>query len=137
MTSPPPAEVLAAFGLRGQPRLLAGGEGVAFRVQDVVLKRTIDAGEAEWTQALLHRVDPQGFRIAEPVPANDGRWVYDGWSACRFVADLRPAAPDWPAITDAGLRFCDAVECVREGGDRKSTRLNSSHSSPSRMPSSA
>ena len=116
MSSPPSEAVLAAFGLRGQPRLLAGGEGVVFRVEQVVLKRVVDAGEAEWTQAVLRRVEPDGFRIAEPVAAKDGRFVHDGWSASRFIADLRPAAPAWTAVADAGLRFCDAVERVREGG---------------------
>jgi uncharacterized protein (TIGR02569 family) len=112
----PPEEVLAAFGVHGQPNLLAGGEGVTFRVDGMVFKRIIDVGEAEWTQALLQRVEPHGFRIAEPVATNDGRWVHAAWSACKFVDGLRPAAPAWSVVTEAGLRFCDEVERVRDGG---------------------
>ena len=37
--------------------------------------------------------------------------------ACRFVAGLRPAAPAWSLITDAGLRFCDAAEMARNDGE--------------------
>ena len=37
----------------------------------------------------------------------------------------------------AGNRIGEAEDVVRHGGDRKSTRLNSSHSQQSRMPSSA
>ena len=42
-------------------------------------------------------------------------------------------------LTGAFNVFLGRVHCVEasRGGDRKSTRLNSSHSSPSRMPSSA
>jgi uncharacterized protein (TIGR02569 family) len=112
----PSGNVIAAFGLRGEPTLLAGGEGVAFRVEDVVVKRVIDVQEAGWTQALLHRVEPDGFGIAEPVAADDGGWVHDGWVASRFVDGLRPASPAWTNIIDGGLRFCDAAERVRHGG---------------------
>jgi uncharacterized protein (TIGR02569 family) len=106
-------EMLEAFGARGQPTPLTGGEGVAVRVDHLVLKPVIDVAETEWTQALLQRVEPDGFRIAEPVAAADGRWVYDGWSACHYVPGLRPAVPSWTTIADAGLRFGAAVDRVR------------------------
>jgi len=112
----PSGDVMAAFGVSGEPRLLRGGEGVTCLVGDVVLKPVIDVDESEWTQALMDRVEPDGFRIAEPVRAVDGAWVVDGWAATRFVPDLRAAAPDWPGICAAGLRFCDAVERARVGG---------------------
>ena len=44
--------------------------------------------------------------------------------------------PVWLCIPFAGLLLCVAVMPLVKG-DRKSTRLNSSHSSISRMPSSA
>ena len=47
-------------------------------------------------------------------------------------------APVFNGESEELPRFFDAVEVVAEGaGDRKSTRLNSSHSGESRMPSSA
>jgi uncharacterized protein (TIGR02569 family) len=90
---------------------------MAVRVGDLVLKPVLDVTETEWTQALLHAVQPDGFGIAAPMATNDGRWVHRGWSACRFVAGLRPAAPAWPLIMEAGLRFGDAVERVRTRGE--------------------
>ena len=60
-------------------------------------------------------------------------------------AALDEDAP-WGDVTSEVLIPADAVATAQlvareagvfSGGDRKSTRLNSSHSSPSRMPSSA
>ena len=42
-----------------------------------------------------------------------------------------------PSVVAGGKRRLDVDAGSSHGGDRKSTRLNSSHSSPSRMPSSA
>ena len=48
---PTPADhVLAAFGLGGPVRPLAGGQGQAFVVDDVVLKRVDDPDEAAWVE---------------------------------------------------------------------------------------
>lgn len=116
MTVAPPLVVRAAFGVEGDPIAAAGGEGVTFLVGDVVLKRVHDVIEAEWTQALLSRTAQDGFRLPAPVPTDDGRWVHQGWSASRFVEGLRPAAPSWETIVDAGLRFADAAERARQGG---------------------
>src|SRR5882672_9617859 len=103
--SAPSREDCAAFGLRGEPTLLTGGEGLAYTVDDVVMKRVIDVEEANWTQALLHRIDPEGYRVADPIATVDAQWVHDGWVASQFIDDLRPAAPAWAEIIDAGLRF--------------------------------
>src|SRR5438876_1099366 len=78
MTTPPSPAVRAGFGVDGDPIAVAGGEGLTFRVSDLVLKKVHDVDEAEWTQALLSRVVPDGFRIPEPVPSRDGRWVHAG-----------------------------------------------------------
>jgi uncharacterized protein (TIGR02569 family) len=111
-----PREVLAAFGVDGDPVGLDGGEGLSFRVADVVVKKVHDVTEAEWSQDLLSRVEQEGFRVPEPIRARDGRWVYEGWAAACYLYGLRPAVPDWEQITAAGLRFVDAGERVRQGG---------------------
>ena len=64
----------------------------------------------------MSRVQQLGFRLPDPVSTADGRWVQDGWSASRFMPGLRPAAPAWRDITEAGLRFADAAEQAREDG---------------------
>ena len=112
----PSAAVLEAFRVDGDPTPLGGGEGVSFRVGDVVLKRVHDTAEAEWTQDLVSRVHQVGFRLPDPVSAVEGCWVRQGWSASRFLPGLRPAAPAWRDIADAGLRFADAAEHARDGG---------------------
>ena len=53
----------------------------------------------------------------------------------RFTADLRIAM--FAKLASADLRFIQTVHSGRLLSDRKSTRLNSSHVQPSRMPSSA
>ena len=69
-----------------------------------------DAAEAGWVQSMLANIVDDGFRVAAPIAAQDGRWVVDGWSANVFIANLRPLAPDWDSIIAAGLRFGEAAE---------------------------
>jgi hypothetical protein len=77
-------EVRDAFALAGDPQALPGGEGMSFRIGDTVVKRVNDVSEAEWTQELLARTQPEGFRIPKPLQTADGRWIRDGWSASEF-----------------------------------------------------
>jgi uncharacterized protein (TIGR02569 family) len=112
----PSSAVLDAFAIEGDPVALPGGEGMSLRVGDCAVKRVHDADEAEWTQELLSRTEQVGFRIPEPVQSTRGHWVYDGWSASRFIPDLRSAVPFWNEIATAGLLFADAAECARDGG---------------------
>jgi len=114
---PPSSEILRAFSAAGDRIALAGGEGLSFRVGAVVLKRVHDAAEAEWTQDLLSRVRQAGFRLPDPLRTVDGCWTHHGWSASRFIPGLVPLAPDWRAVMDAGLRFADAGERARAGGE--------------------
>ena len=69
--------------------------------------------------------------------------------ALRRIAELAGRAPEFHQVDLLDRRALEAVMALRRVdavvhfaglkavGDRKSTRLNSSHSSPSRMPSSA
>ncbi len=116
MTLAPSRSVCAAFGIEGDPIALAGGERRAYRIGEVVLKWSQDTDEAGWIQALLSRIEPDGYRVARPLATIEGKWLHERWSASRFVHGLRPAAPSWEEITDAGLRFADAADRVREGG---------------------
>jgi uncharacterized protein (TIGR02569 family) len=112
----PSRAVLGAFGVHGEPVPLAGGEGGAFRVGSVVLKRVHDAAEAQWTQATLSAIEEDGFRVPPPLRTTAGRWVHDDWSASEFLPDLRPAAPRRDEITECGLRFGEAAERARPTG---------------------
>ena len=113
----PSAAVQRAFGVNGSADALAGGQGTAYRVEDVVLKVVDDADETAWTSELLTRVRPDGFRVCAPVATGDGRWVHDGWAASRFIPGLQPMAPRWRDVIEAGLRFCEAAEHARRDDD--------------------
>ncbi len=117
MVAGPPPDVIAAFGLTGDGMVLVGGEGKSVRVGDSVLKPVHDEREAAWTQDLLARIEEEGFRVAAPRRAEHGGWVFGGWTASAFIDGLRPGAPDWDLITAAGMRFADAGERARRGGE--------------------
>jgi uncharacterized protein (TIGR02569 family) len=106
--------VISAFGLRGEPVAVSGGQGDAFLVDDAVVKFVLDAAESEWVQDLTRRVQQDGFRCADPIATSDGRWVHEGWIANEFIAGLRPVGPDWDRLIEIGLRFCDAADRVRQ-----------------------
>lgn len=103
-----PAPVRRAFGAPdgADPVHLAGNTGGVQVVGEVALKQVNDAAEAAWAQDALARLATvDDVRWPRPVAASDGRFVVDGWTASEFVPDLRPLAPDWAAVVDAGRRF--------------------------------
>ena len=87
-----------------------------FRLEDFTL-------EAEW---------PVSFAVRAAIPVGDAAWVYGGSSQGLHLS------------IDAGTVLAQSTSAERvdrgfvsSDGDRKSTRLNSSHPVSSRMPSSA
>ena len=64
-------------------------------------------------------------------------------SGVKVVVGLRKGGASWPKVAKAGLQVAEVADAVKAADvvmillDRKSTRLNSSHAIPSRMPSSA
>jgi uncharacterized protein (TIGR02569 family) len=91
LPQPPPEAVLAAFGARGTPVRLDGGQGRTWRCGDVVLKPSGFAEESNWRAEALHgiRKVPRSIRIARPVRppgAAVGEWLVDGWEAWEAVA---------------------------------------------------
>ena len=81
-----PNSVMRAFGLSGSPVVLRGGQGQAIRIGDVVVKPCDDVREMQGLLPVLDTLREDGFRIAPPVSARDGRWVVDGWVASRLIA---------------------------------------------------
>ena len=82
---------------------------------------------------LVKLLDSAGFEVV--ATASDGTALVEAVEREQpdlVIADVRMP----PTHTDEGIRAALAIR-GRWPGDRKSTRLNSSHSSPSRMPSSA
>ncbi|KXK60317.1 aminoglycoside phosphotransferase [Micromonospora rosaria] len=108
-TSPPPPEVLHAFGVSGVPVVLPGGKGGTWRVGDVVLKPSEGADESRWRAETLAevRVSAQ-FRVPRPVPTADGNWLAAGWEAWRLVAG-EPDTTRIDEVVRAGSAFHAAV----------------------------
>jgi uncharacterized protein (TIGR02569 family) len=107
----PPAAVLAGFGLDGDPERLPGGQGVAFRIADTVVKPVRHADEAAWAASVLGALPQDGFRVAPSVAARDGRWVVDGWAAWRWV-EGRATRHRWTDVVAVGRRFTAALAPV-------------------------
>lgn len=85
--NPPATRIVDAFG-GDAARLtkLEGGEGTSWRAGDLALKPTDPDERIGWLGAALARVpDTDDFRVARPVPAADGSWIVDGWSATSWV----------------------------------------------------
>lgn len=81
----PNQDILNAFGIEGVPVHLAGGEGTCYRVDNVVLKPTQHSVEATWVVEINNRLASDKFRVPKPIPAKDGSWVVDGWTAAEFL----------------------------------------------------
>lgn len=91
---PPSEHVLDLFAVPGDVEPLAGGQGGSVRAGDLVLspgrdplvQRSLSPGIARLAVDLDTRPgrDHRDLRVAMPVPARDGSWVVEGWSASRY-----------------------------------------------------
>lgn len=104
-----PDPVLAAFGVQGKQHRIAGGTGRSIRVGEVVLKPADDPAEAEWAATVLADLPADGFRIARPIQAQDGRWTVDGWAASTFLAGTAEPQRRWAELLAASRRFHAAM----------------------------
>jgi uncharacterized protein (TIGR02569 family) len=105
----PSPDVLAAFGARGEPVLLPGGQGGTWRAGDVVLKPSGLPAEAAWVAEVLSALpDTPEFRVARPVRARDGSWLAWGWEAWRLAAG-EPDARRGDEVLRAGKAFHAAL----------------------------
>jgi uncharacterized protein (TIGR02569 family) len=109
-----PPRVLAAYGIGGTPQGLAGGQGTSVVVDGLVLKPDADVEETSWLAEVCKHAEPQGFRLAAPVPAIDGRLVVEGWSATPYVEGAPVDQHDrsatvWLPVLEAAHAFHQAV----------------------------
>lgn len=114
MIDRPSPEALAAFGLREAllPFRLPGGQGVAWRAGDVVLKPTADIQEAEWSGSVLSRLREVGFRVSRPIRSSVGTWTAAGWSAWSWVEGRHDFSDRWSDVLTAGAAFHAALRDV-------------------------
>jgi uncharacterized protein (TIGR02569 family) len=104
LSAPPPPAVLDAFGTDGEPVLLPGGTGRAWRAGGLVLK-PLDRAPAEiaWQADVLAGLRLDGFRLTRPVPR-----IVEGWTAWEYVEGRHEPAR-WLDIIAVGERFHTAL----------------------------
>ncbi len=107
----PSEHVLDMFAVPGDTEPVPGGQGQSVRAGDLVLSPGRDPRTQDALSPQLARLaadldtrpgrDHRDLRIAMPVPARDGSWVVEGWSATRFEPGARQLT-DLPAILAVG-----------------------------------
>ncbi|HEX7471693.1 MAG TPA: TIGR02569 family protein [Candidatus Limnocylindrales bacterium] len=110
--SPPPQDVLAAFGVSGSPTALSGGQGLAWHADDVVLKPADTSEEAlAWQARVLIEVPPEMVRVGRPERSTGGTFIVGGWSASVFCLG-RHEPRRWSDIIAVGRRLHWALSQV-------------------------
>lgn len=107
---PSPA-VLDAFGVKGTPVPLIGGQGRSVLVGGYVFKPAEGAeDEIEWAASLFERLAPSsGFRVPLPLRATEGRCVVDGWTAAEFLTGEPGPHGNWAGVLSVGRAFHAAL----------------------------
>ena len=124
----PPEKVVRAFGASGVPVPLRGGlRQSAWRYDDIVLKPVDEAnpGEGDWVADVLDAVVEDGFRVIKPVRADDGSWLFEGWTAWEWLEGDH-ARSNWATVVAAADRFHRALSAatVRAGVDERPAWLD-------------
>ena len=139
----PSEHVLDLFAVPDGLRALPGGQGESVLAGDLVLSPGRDPLIADELSPRLARLAVQldtgarrrGVRIAMPIPARDGAWVVDGWSASRYEqgsratrdadvvratgsllhAEFARAVSDWPLASRPPRHRWDRAERIAFG----------------------
>ena len=109
---PPPGSVLAAFGVVGEPVLLAGGQGTSWCAGAAVLERA-ELGEPElaWQAGILEAILCDGFRVPRSLRAANGSLIVDGWRAEELLSGQHEAGR-WRDVVAVGERLHAALAPV-------------------------
>lgn len=110
--SPPPKDVLTAFGVRGTPTALSGGRGLAWRADQIVLKPADSSEEVlDWLARILDEVQLDSVRVARPQRSVSGAFIVDGWSASDFCPGSQQPRR-WSDIIAVGRQLHQAFAAV-------------------------
>ena len=110
--TPPSPDVLAAFGATADPEPLRGGRGGTWRAGDLVLKPVDFEPESRWRAMVLDKVSgTEAFRVARPVAATSGDWLFQGWEAAHLVPG-RTDPTRWDEAIATGSAFHEALSGV-------------------------
>ena len=81
-----------------------------------MLKAVDDAAESAWTQDLLARIEPDGFRLPRPAATEAGPGSTTAGSR-QLSSATSGRSRLIGQLSHRGLRFGDAAEGVRDGGE--------------------
>ena len=109
--SPPPTDVLTAFGVSGTPTALSGGRGLAWQADQVVLKPADTSEEVLAWQARILADVPGDLRVGRPKRSARGTFIVEGWSASVFCPG-RHEPRRWSDIIAVGRRLHRALAQV-------------------------
>ena len=114
MRTPPPPEVIEAFGATGVPSLLRGGRGNAWRVGELVL-RPADNREPPlaWQRDTFASIADVHFRVSLPCRTLVGDFESAGWCAWQFMEGVHEEGR-WREIIAVGELFHGALAGVAE-----------------------
>ena len=104
----PSPEVLEAFGARGVPETLGGGQGLSVRAGEVVLKPAEDSEETRWLAEFYLALKPDGFRLPRPRRAHDGAFVFQSWQAWDYLEGKHEGGR-WEEVLEVCERFHRAL----------------------------
>jgi len=108
---PPPAAVGKAWGV-DTLKPLDGGQGTVFVGGGVVLKPVLDSHQFDWLAGVLYELPPvDDLRIIRPLPAGDGKWAVEGWSAWEYL-EGEVDSTRWREALCVSDRFHDIVSGV-------------------------
>jgi uncharacterized protein (TIGR02569 family) len=111
--------VRRAFGVRGSPVLLPGGQLLTWRCGDVVLKPVGDPMEQhEWLCEVYDAWPARDVvRVPEPLRTADGSWAAHGWSAHAWLEGTTARPEDDPAAFRRTVEaFHDVVAGLQRPG---------------------
>jgi uncharacterized protein (TIGR02569 family) len=110
VSSLPPPGVIEAFRASGRPTLLVGGQGVAWRVGDLVFKPVGNREEHDWVCGVYTGWASSRVRVPQPVRAATGGWSIAGWGAHVYLPGETARVGDDPLwFRAAADDFLDAI----------------------------
>lgn len=117
----PGRDILQAFGINGEPTLVAGGRGLCFRVGMILFKPAEHEAEAQWVSQLAARVldwQPSQYRLARPlaVISNSDDYVFRGWTASSFLNGAVPPRMRFEEIIAVARAF--SADLAEHGIDK-------------------
>ncbi len=79
-------ETLELFGVSETPGILGGGQGTSILAGGVVFKPIDYEEQVIWTAEVMSSIKQDGFRVAKPIKAKNGKWIVNGWQAYEYVS---------------------------------------------------